>query len=51
MYWFDEPDPKDYGFVMNGFARLAAAAPLLTRMLTEQPEVKLEGGLGNHDII
>jgi hypothetical protein len=44
VYWFDEPDPKDYGFVMNGFARLAAAAPLLTRMLTEQPEVELEGG-------
>ncbi|MBO6065132.1 MAG: hypothetical protein J6P36_01810 [Lachnospiraceae bacterium] len=19
VYWFDEPDPKDYEFVMNGF--------------------------------
>jgi hypothetical protein len=34
VYWFDEPAPKDYEFVMNGFAKLKAAAPDITRMLT-----------------
>ena len=27
VYWFDEPDPKDYEFVADGFARLQRAAP------------------------
>ena len=44
VYWFDEPDPKDYAFVMNGFRKLRAAAPELTRMLTEQVEPALVGG-------
>jgi hypothetical protein len=44
VYWFDEPDPKDYEFVMNGFRKLQAAAPGLPRMLTEQPEPELIGG-------
>jgi len=44
VYWFDEPDPQDYPFVMNGFAKLKAAAPDLTRMLTEQVEPGLVGG-------
>jgi hypothetical protein len=44
VYWFDEPDPKDYDFVMNGFARLKRHAPDLTRMLTEQVEEGLIGG-------
>ena len=44
VYWFDEPDPKDYDFVMNGFRKLKEAAPDLPRMLTEQPEPKLVGG-------
>ena len=44
VYWFDEPDPKDYEFVNKGFARLKAAAPDLTRMLTEQVEDALVGG-------
>lgn len=43
-YWFDEPDPKDYDFVMNGFGKLKRHFPGLTRMLTEQPEPKLFGG-------
>ena len=44
VYWFDEPDPKDYAFVMNGFAKLKKHAPGLRRMLTEQVEPALAGG-------
>ena len=44
VYWFDEPDRKDYEFVMNGFRKLKEAAPGLTRMLTEQVEPELAGG-------
>ena len=44
VYWFDEPDPKDYEFVMNGFNKLKEAAPDVTRMLTEQVEPNLVGG-------
>ena len=44
VYWFDEPDPKDYAFVNNGFRKLKAAAPHLRRMLTEQVEEALVGG-------
>ncbi len=44
VYWFDEPAPKDYAFVMNGFRKLKEAAPDISRMLTEQVEPKLVGG-------
>ena len=44
VYWFDEPDPKDYAFVMGGFATLKKHAPGLRRMLTEQVEKDLAGG-------
>jgi len=44
IYWFDEPAPRDYQFVMNGFAKLKNAAPDINRMLTEQIEPKLIGG-------
>ena len=44
VYWFDEPDPKDYEFVMNGFKKLKEAGPGIQRMLTEQPESELVGG-------
>ena len=44
VYWFDEPDPKDYAFVMNGFRKLKEWAPGLRRMLTEQVEEGLLGG-------
>lgn len=37
IYWFDEPDPKDYEFVANGMQRLKKHAPSLRRMLTEEP--------------
>lgn len=44
VYWFDEPDPKDYEFVMNGFRKLKKYAPDISRMLTEQVEDDLVGG-------
>jgi len=44
VYWFDEPDPKDYAFVLNGFRKIREAAPGIGRMLTEQPEPELYGG-------
>jgi len=44
VYWFDEPSPKDYEFVMNGFQKLKKAAPDIRRMLTEQVESEMVGG-------
>jgi len=44
VYWFDEPAPKDYEFVLNGFRKLEQAAPDVGRMLTEQVEPELVGG-------
>jgi hypothetical protein len=43
VYWFDEPQPRDYDFVRTGFERLEAAAPDIRGMLTEQPEPGLYG--------
>lgn len=45
VYWFDEPDPKDYAFVREGMDILKRFAPGLTRMLTEQPEPELYGAV------
>jgi hypothetical protein len=42
VYWFDEPDPKDYAFVTSGMQRLKKYAPGLSRMLTEQPNDDLD---------
>lgn len=44
VYWFDEPDPDDYAFVMNGFKKLKDAAPDINRMLTEEINPELIGG-------
>ncbi|MBI2423395.1 MAG: DUF4091 domain-containing protein [Candidatus Hydrogenedentes bacterium] len=44
IYWFDEPDPKDYAFVNAGFARLKKTAPGIRRMLTEEAQDGLIGG-------
>ena len=44
IYWFDEPSPDQYEFVMNGFEKLKRYCPRIPRMLTEQPEPQLEGG-------
>ncbi len=43
IYWFDEPDKKDYGFVKENMDLIHKAAPKLVRMLTEQPEPELYG--------
>jgi hypothetical protein len=42
-YWFDEPAPKDFEFVVAGMNRLKDAAPGIKRMLTVQPEPPLLG--------
>ena len=44
VYWFDEPDTKDYAFVMRGFETLKRHAPGLRRMLTEEAVPDLLGG-------
>jgi hypothetical protein len=35
IYWFDEPDRKDYPFVREGMMNIRKAAPKLTRFITE----------------
>jgi hypothetical protein len=47
IYWFDEPAPKDFEFVVQGMERLKAAAPGIKRMLTVEPHPPL---LGHVDI-
>ncbi len=52
VYWFDEPDPKDYEFVKNGMNRIKKYAPKLRTMLTEEPSdnVIKDNLLGKIDI-
>lgn len=45
VYWFDEPDPKDYAFVRAGMERLKRYAPGIRRMLTEEPVEPLFGAV------
>jgi hypothetical protein len=45
VYWFDEPDPKDYAFVRSGMERLKRYAPGIRRMLTEEPTEALFGAV------
>lgn len=45
LYWFDEPDKKDYAFVREGMKRIKKYAPKLTRMLTVEPEPGLVGAV------
>jgi len=45
VYWFDEPDEKDYPFVVEVNQRLKKYAPGLKRLLTEQPEPPLYGNV------
>ncbi len=47
IYWFDEPEPRDYAFVRAGMDRLKRSAPGLCRMLTEEP---VEGLFGAVDL-
>ena len=42
-YWFDEPAPKDFEFVVDGMKRLNKAAPGIKRMLTVEPQPPLLG--------
>ena len=43
-YWFDEPVPRDYPFIMAGCKTMERHSPSIRRMLTEQPEAELLGG-------
>jgi hypothetical protein len=43
VYWFDEPEPRDYPFVVEGMQLLKRLAPKLTRFLTEEPNDALAG--------
>jgi glycerophosphoryl diester phosphodiesterase len=45
VYWFDEPEPRDYAFVRAGMERLKKYAPGLRRMLTEEPQEPLFGAV------
>ncbi len=44
IYWFDEPVPTQYDFVMEYNLRMKNAAPDLQRMLTEEIVPELTGG-------
>lgn len=44
VYWFDEPEPRQYEFVRRGFEKIRKYAPGLRGMLTEQVEPELVGG-------
>ncbi len=45
VYWYDEPEIGDYPFVNRGMATLHRYFPRLKRMLTEQVEPSLIGGV------
>lgn len=45
IYWFDEPEEKDYEFVRKGMERIHQYAPGLRRMLTEEPNDALAGAV------
>jgi len=52
VYWFDEPDPKDYEFVKKGMNRIKKYAPEINTMLTEEPSDDVLAGekLGKIDL-
>lgn len=41
FYWFDEPEPKDYELVADGFSLLKRTGSQISRMLTEEPNDEL----------
>lgn len=45
VYWFDEPEPRDYEFVREGMQEIKLAGPLIQRMLTEEPNPALFGAV------
>ena len=44
MYCYDEPQERDYEYLMSGFALMEKYAPKLRRILTAEPKDKLIGG-------
>ncbi|MDO4628756.1 MAG: DUF4091 domain-containing protein [Planctomycetia bacterium] len=52
VYWFDEPDVKDFEFVKNGMEKIKKYAPGIRTMLTEEPSTRVieENQLGKIDI-
>lgn len=52
VYWFDEPERKDYEFVKKGMDRIKKYAPAIQTFLTEEPsdDVLAESKLGKIDI-
>ena len=45
VYWFDEPEEKDFDFVREGMELIHRAAPKITRLLTTHPSAKLYGAV------
>ncbi|MCL5283818.1 MAG: DUF4091 domain-containing protein [Armatimonadetes bacterium] len=45
VYWFDEPSPQDFPFVIKGMQQIHRAAPLIKRLLTKQPAGALPGNV------
>lgn len=45
VYWFDEPEPRDYAFVRAGMSRIKKYGPEIPRMLTEEPGAELAGSV------
>lgn len=45
VYWFDEPEPKDYAFVRNGMERIKRHGPGIATMLTEEPNEGLDSAV------
>ncbi len=45
VYWFDEPQEKDYEFVREGMDLIHRGAPRLTKLLTTHPTRKLYGAV------
>ncbi|NPV45691.1 MAG: DUF4091 domain-containing protein [Armatimonadetes bacterium] len=43
VYWYDEPEPRDYPYVSEGMRLIKRGAPLVRRMLTEEPVPELFG--------
>jgi hypothetical protein len=43
VYWYDEPEPKDYPYVSEGMKLIKRGAPKVRRMLTEEPVPELYG--------
>ena len=45
VFWFDEPEQKDYGFIQTKMDQIGSSAPKLTRMLTHDVVPELAGSV------